>query len=54
MFSVPPASTASASPSRICSAAEITAWNPDPHNRLTVIAGASIGTPAFKPTCRAR
>ena len=28
----------------------INTWKPDPQRRLTVNAGLSIGTPAFKPT----
>merc|ERR1719431_771067 len=31
-----------------------TAWNPDPHSLLTVSAVDEMGTPAFKPMCRAR
>jgi hypothetical protein len=54
MFSVPPQSTTSASPSRISCAPFITAWKPDPHNLLIVSAGAVIGTFAWCPTCLAR
>ncbi len=53
MFSIPPASARRDSPSRIICAAETTDWMPEPHSRLTVSAGVSIGTPAFSPTWRA-
>ena len=53
MFSMPPASTVSASPSWINCEPVITAWMPEPHRRFTVNAGISIGTPALSPTWRA-
>jgi hypothetical protein len=53
MFSMPPASTVVASPSRIICAPLTTAWMPEPHKRFTVNAPFSLGTPAFKPTWRA-
>ena len=53
MLSMPPVSTTSASPRSISCAPLIAAWMPDPHNRLTVSAGTSIGRPALSPTCRA-
>ncbi len=52
--SAPPASTAPASPSRISCAACAIASNPEPHSRLTVTAGTSMGSPALSPTWRAR
>ena len=53
MFSMPPASAMRASPRRIIWAADTTDWMPDPQSRLTVRAGTSTGTPAFRPTWRA-
>src|SRR2546430_1880088 len=52
--SVPPASTAWASPSMMSWAPWVIASNPEPHNRLTVTAGTSIGKPALSPTWRAQ
>src|SRR5581483_11964907 len=54
MFSVPPARTNSAWPSWISCAARRIAWRPEPQRRLTVSAGASFGTPDFRPMWRAR
>src|SRR5512138_240778 len=54
MLSVPPARASSDSPARIACAALTSAWSPEPQSRFTVSAGASIGTPARRPTCRAR
>ena len=55
MDSVPPASTTSASPSWMSIAAWITASNPEPQSRrFTVSAGTSCGSPARRPTWRAR
>ena len=53
MDSAPPASTTSASPTWMAWAAETIACTPVPHRRLTVKAGASLGTPALMPTTRA-
>ena len=53
MFSMPPASARRDSPRRIICAAETTDWMPEPQSRLTVSAGVSTGTPAFRPTWRA-
>ena len=53
MLSMPPVSTMSASPSWISCAPLTAAWMPEPHSRLTVSAGTSIGTPALRPTWRA-
>jgi hypothetical protein len=53
MLSMPPVSTMSASPSWMICPPLIAAWIPEPHSRLTVSAGTSIGRPAFSPTCRA-
>jgi hypothetical protein len=53
MFSIPPASTISASPSSSRCAACDTASIPDPHKRFTVTAGVSVFSPAFNPTWRA-
>ena len=44
--SSPPASTMSAAPARIWSAAIITALSAEPHILLTVVAGTPCGTPA--------
>src|SRR4051812_32233531 len=54
MDSVPPARTTRDSPSRTCCAAWMTASKPEPHKRLTVSAGVSIGSPARSPMWRAR
>ena len=51
--SAPPASATSASPFSIACVAETIACRPRPHRRLTVSAGASLGTPALIPTTRA-
>ena len=53
MFSMPPASTHVDSPVWICCAALITLCSPEPHRRLTVIAGTRIGMPALSATWRA-
>src|SRR3954452_11710223 len=53
MDSAPPASTTSASPTWMAWAAETIACTPVPQRRLTVNAGASLGTPALIPTTRA-
>jgi len=47
MFSHPPATTTSASPLLIMSAAMFTAFSPEPHTTLIVVAGTSIGRPAL-------
>lgn len=54
MDSVPPASTHSAPPVSIISAAVTKAWNPEPHSRLTPSAGTGTGTPVRSPTWRGR
>ena len=51
MFSMPPASTTSASPSAICWAPSWTAFMPEPHAMLTLKAETSSGTPAWMLTC---
>ena len=53
MFSIPPANTIAASPSKILCAPCVIASIPDPHSRFTVTAGVSTFNPAFNPTCRA-
>ncbi len=53
MFSMPPATAMSVSPACISSAAEITAWAPEPHTRLTVNAGTETGRAAFTAACLA-
>jgi hypothetical protein len=53
MFSIPPASTVVASFKRMRWAPCTIDSKPEPHNRFTVSAGTSLGTPAFKPTWRA-
>ena len=52
MFSMPPASTTSASPSAICCAASWTVFIPEPHAILTLYAATSIGTPERTLTWR--
>ena len=49
MLSMPPVSTTSASPSWIICAPLIAAWMPEPHRRLTVSAGTSIGSAGLEP-----
>jgi len=51
--SVPPASTRSASPRRMRSAANATACTPDEQKRLMVCAGTPIGKPASSAPIRA-
>jgi len=53
MFSWPPAITISASPSRIACAASITAFRPEPHTTLMVMAGTACGRPALTAAWRA-
>ena len=53
MLSVPPATTARASPHWIAWAASITAFMPDPQTLLTVVAPIEEGSPAPMATCRA-
>ena len=53
MFSVPPATTISASPARIDCIASWTALSPEPQTLLTVKDGTSIGIPAWTLTWRA-
>ena len=47
MFSAPPPTATSASPSTIVCAAETIACRPLPHRRLSVSAGVSTGSPPF-------
>ncbi len=54
MDSPPPASTTFDSSSRICCAACAMASKPEPHSRFTVSAGTSMGSPALRPTWRAK
>ena len=53
MFSIPPAKTILASPSRMAWAAEIMAFKPEPHTSLTVTAVLAWFSPAPSPTWRA-
>src|SRR3546814_12552816 len=53
MLSAPPDTAMSHSPSAIICAAEIVDCTDDPHRRLTVSAGASLGMPAFPSATRA-
>jgi hypothetical protein len=53
MFSWPPAITMSASPQRTACAASITAFRPEPHTLLIVIAGMASGSPALRDDWRA-
>mmetsp|Transcript_2230 Transcript_2230/g.8617 ORF Transcript_2230/g.8617 Transcript_2230/m.8617 type:complete len:313 (+) Transcript_2230:611-1549(+) len=54
MDSEPPASTTSAWPSMICSAAVMTDWKPLPHRRFRVSAVEPWRMPARRPAWRAR
>ena len=54
MLSAPPATANSASPRQSACAAETTACAPDPHSRLTFIAGTVSGMPASIAATRAR
>ena len=47
IFSIPPATTISASPAIIIVAASFTHLRPEPQTTLIVIAGTSIGSPAL-------
>ena len=49
MFSAPPATATSASPSMIVCAAVMIACRPLPHSRLSVSAGVSTGRPPLTP-----
>ena len=53
MFSCPPATMICASPLRIACAASITAFSPEPHTLLIVIAGTVTGRPALIAAWRA-
>ena len=53
MFSIPPATTISASPALIRSAAMLTQLRPEPQTTLIVTAGVSIGRPALIEACLA-
>ena len=48
MFSVPPATTMSASPASIICAAMLTQLRPEPQTTLTVTAGVVTGRPALR------
>jgi hypothetical protein len=47
MFSIPPATTISASPAMIICAAWFTQFKPEPHTTFMVTAGTSMGSPAL-------
>ena len=53
MFSIPPATTTRASPSRTACEASMTALSPDPQTLLMVSAATVGGKPAFSAACRA-
>ena len=53
MFSIPPATTISASPAIIACAPCITAFIPEAHTLLTVVHGTLSGKPANLAACRA-
>ena len=53
MLSTPPAIISSASPARMARAALPTASRPEPHRRLMVAPGTSIGRPASSADMRA-
>ena len=50
---MPPATITSASPARIEAAPSITAFRPEPHTLLMVVAETPSGSPAFSAACRA-
>src|SRR4030095_15399588 len=50
---MPPATTTEASPTRISRRANITAWRPEPHTLLSVMAPALTGIPALIRAWRA-
>ena len=53
MFSMPPATCASACPSSIEAAAMLTAFSPDAHTLLIVVASMLVGRPAKMAACLA-
>ena len=53
MLSMPPATMMSASPARMAWLACITAFIPDPHTLLMVVALTVTGSPAARAACRA-
>src|SRR6266542_5921504 len=53
MFSMPPATTISASPARISAAPSMIAFRPEPHTRLIVVALVVSCSPAFSAAWRA-
>ena len=53
MFSMPPATTISASPARISAAASMIAFRPEPQTRLMVVALVESASPAFRAAWRA-
>jgi hypothetical protein len=53
MFSMPPATWASACPSSMVDAAMFTAFRPDAHTLLMVVASMLVGRPAKMAACRA-
>ena len=53
MLSMPPATTTSWLPALIRSWASITAFMPEPHTLLSVVAPVDAGSPAFSVACRA-
>jgi hypothetical protein len=53
MFSMPPATTTSASPVWIAWAASMTVFRAEPHTLLTVMHSASQGMPALTAACLA-
>src|SRR3712207_3133803 len=53
MFSMPPATWASACPSSIVDAAMLTAFRPEAHTLLMVVASTLVGSPAKMAACLA-
>jgi hypothetical protein len=53
MLSMPPATISSASPARMADAPIITAFSPEPHTLLIVVALTPSGRPAFRAAWRA-
>ena len=54
MLSMPPATMSSASPARMADAPIITAFSPEPHTLLMVVALTPSGSPAFSAASRPR
>ena len=53
MFSIPPATTTSASPMAMACAAMLMDFMPEEHTLFIVVQGTTSGIPAIKAACRA-